>query len=421
MMYYAQGGPGLSLSDEDLRNGLYEALDKLPRPKRVLALPPDITRLHSGAGFLTAAARNYYGKSLTDIMPALGTHYPMTPEEMDIMFPGVDHGLFRDHRWRTDLTTLGRVPGEYIREVSEGRLDFDWPAQVNTLLAEGGHDLILSPGQVVPHEVIGFANHNKNIFIGTGGAEGIHKSHFLGAVYGMERIMGRADTPVRRVLNYAGDHFGGQLPPILYILTVVSPDEQGRLQTRGLYIGDGYECYEKAAALSGQVNFTPVDKPLSRCVVYLDPREFRSTWLGNKAVYRTRMAMADGGELIILAPGLKEFGEDHEIDGLIRRYGYRGTEATLEKVKTHRELAENLSAAAHLIHGSSEGRFSITYAPGHLSREEVEGAGYLYADLAKMEDLFRSEDRRTGYGTDRDGREFYFIRNPALGLWAWKG
>jgi nickel-dependent lactate racemase len=420
MLYYEKGGPGLSLSDEDLRNGLFEALDKLPRPGRVLALPPDITRLHSRAGVLTVAARDYFGERLTDIMPALGTHYPMTPEEKNLMFPGVDHGLFRDHRWRTDLTTLGRVPGEFIREVSEGKLDFDWPAQVNTLLAEGGHDLILSPGQVVPHEVIGFANHNKNIFVGTGGAEGIHKSHFLGAAYGMERIMGRADTPVRRVLNYAGDRFGSQLPPILYVLTVVSPDDQGRLHTRGLFIGDGYECYHRAAALSGQVNFTPVDKPFDRCVVYLDPREFRSTWLGNKAVYRTRMAMADGGELIILAPGLKEFGEDPEIDGLIRRYGYRGTEATLEKVRNNRDLGENLSAAAHLIHGSSEGRFSITYAPGHLSREEVEGASYLFADLAEMEDRFRIEGRQTGYGLDRDGEEFYFIRNPALGLWAWQ-
>ncbi len=421
MLYYEKGSPELSLSDDELRNGLFEALDKLPRAGKVLALPPDITRLHSRAGLLTVAARDYFGKNLTDIMPALGTHYPMAREEMNLMFPGVDHGLFREHRWRTDLTTLGRVPGDYVTEVSEGRLDFDWPAQVNTLLAEGGHDLILSLGQVVPHEVIGFANHNKNIFIGTGGAEGIHKSHFLGAAYGMERIMGRADTPVRRVLNYAGDHFGGQLPLIIYVLTVVSPDAAGDLQTRGLFIGDGYECYEKAAALSGQVNFTPVDRPLSRCVVYLDPREFRSTWLGNKAVYRTRMAMADRGELIILAPGLKEFGEDREIDGLIRRYGYRGTETTLENVKNHKELADNLSAAAHLIHGSSEGRFSITYAPGHLSREEVEGAGYLYADPAEMEDRFRIEERQTGYGVDRNGEEFYFIRNPALGLWSWGG
>jgi hypothetical protein len=93
-----------------------------------------------------------------------------------------------------------------------------------------------------------------------------------------------------------------------------------------------------------------------------------STWLGNKAVYRTRMAMADGGELIILAPGVKEFGEDHEIDRLIRKYGYRGTPATLAAVKANEELRNNLSAAAHLIHGSSEGRFNSPTAPA-ISRK----------------------------------------------------
>lgn len=416
MLYFEHGGENIVLSDAQLQAGLAEALDRLGERKKVLAIPPDITRLHSRGGQLTQYLFDYYGEALTDIMPALGTHAPMTEAEITKMFPGVPHGLFREHKWRSDLTTLGTVPGSYMAEISGGKLDYEWPAQVNSLLAEGGFDLIFSPGQVVPHEVIGMANHSKNIFIGVGGSGGIHKSHFLGAVHGMERIMGRADTPVRAVLDYAAEHFAGDLP-ILYALTVLGPDERGDLVVRGLFIGDGRECFEKAAELAKKVNFTMVEKPIDKCVVYLDPEEFRSTWLGNKAVYRTRMAMADGGELIVMGPGVKEFGEDGEIDTLIRKYGYHGTPATLAAAKDNQDLGANLSAAAHLIHGSSEGRFRITYAPGHLSREEVEGAGFGYAEVDSLLKKYDPSVLKTGWNTV-DGEEVFFVSNPALGLWA---
>lgn len=418
MLYYERGSEQDELSNGDLKAGLKEALDKIGSRHKVLAVPPDITRFHSKAGDLTRFAYDYFGDALTDIMPALGTHAPMTGAEIDKMFPGVPHNLFREHKWRTDLTTLGTVPGAYLSEVSGGRVDYDWPAQVNTLLAGGGHDLIFSPGQVVPHEVIGMANHAKNIFVGVGGVGGIHKSHFLGAVHGMERIMGRADTPVRAVLDYAVREFAGRLP-ILYALTVLGPDSAGSLVVRGLYIGDGRECFEKAAALSVKVNFTMVEKPIRKCVVYLDPEEFRSTWLGNKAIYRTRMAMADGGELIVMGPGIKEFGEDGEIDELIRKYGYKGTPATLSSVKKNDDLGANLSAAAHLIHGSSENRFSIKYAPGHLNQSEIEEAGFSYAELAPLLKKYDPSVLKTGWNTV-DGEEIFFVGNPALGLWAHK-
>ena len=115
-------------------------------------------------------------------------------------------------------------PTEYVKK-SRRKVDFPWPAQVNKLLAKGGFDLILSIGQVVPHEVVGMANYNKNIFVGTGGIEGINKSHFVGAVYGMERMMGRTDTPVRKLFNYASKKFANQLP-IVYVLTVVGINER---------------------------------------------------------------------------------------------------------------------------------------------------------------------------------------------------
>jgi nickel-dependent lactate racemase len=326
--------------------------------------------------------------------------------------------LFRVHNWRDDVVTLGEVPADYVKQVSGGVVDYPWPAQVNRLLIEGGFDLILSIGQVVPHEVIGIANYNKNIFVGTGGAEGINKSHFLGAAYGMEKIMGRVDTPVRRVVNYADEHFAGDLP-IVYVLTVIGQDQQGKLKVRGLFIGDDIECFNLASELSLKVNFEMLDKPLQKVVVYLDPREYKSTWLGNKSIYRTRMAIADGGELIVMAPAVCEFGEDAEIDRLIRKYGYVGTPRVLELVKENEDLRQNLSAAAHLIHGSSEDRFEITYCPGKLSREEVESVNFRYSDLDEMMKRYNPDNLRDGFNTI-GGKEIYYISNPGLGLWSWK-
>ncbi|WP_263365299.1 lactate racemase domain-containing protein [Edaphobacter bradus] len=418
-LYFAAGSQTTEMSADDLRANLFTALDAIGKKNKVLAVPPDITRFYSQAGKLTELAWQYYQDRLVDILPALGTHKPMTDSEIATMYGSTPRTLFRVHDWRNDVVTLGEVPGEFLYEVSEGKVDYTWPAQVNKLVRDGGHDLILSIGQVVPHEVIGMANYNKNIFIGTGGSVGIHRSHFLGAVYGMERMMGRADTPVRRVLNYASEHFAKNLP-IVYVLTVIGKNPAGELVTRGLYVGDDAECFELAAALSVKVNFQMLDREIKKAVVFLDPHEFRSTWLGNKSVYRTRMALADGAELIVLAPGVHEFGEDGAIDKLIRKYGYCGTPRTLEAVKEDPALAGNLSAAAHLIHGSSEGRFTIRYCPGHLTRQEIESVHFEYGDLAQMTAKYNPDVLKDGWNVV-DGEEIFYISNPGLGLWAYKG
>jgi nickel-dependent lactate racemase len=296
-------------------------------------------------------------------------------------------------------------------------LDYAIACDVNRLLVEGEWHRIISIGQLVPHEVAGIANQNKNVFIGTGGADTINKTHFLGAVYGMERMMGRADTPVRRVLDHMERHFGGELP-ITYVLTVRSANESGELVTRGLFAGDDSACFTRGAELCRRVNVDLLDEPIEKAVVYLDPAEFKSTWLGNKAIYRTRMAMADRGELIVLAPGVREFGEDPEIDRLIRAHGYVGTERVLAMVKEHNSLNANLSAAAHLIHGSSEGRFTITYCPGGLTREEIESVGFRYAALDKIMKRYDPKTLQDGYNTLPDGERVFFVSNPGLGLWA---
>ncbi len=418
-LFFGAGSPTTEMSLAEVKAGLFSALDKLGPRNKVLAVPPDFTRMHSQSGTLTEMAWQYYGDRLADVLPALGTHKPMTDQEIATMFGATPRGLFRVHDWRNDVVTLGEVPGSFLYDVSEGKVDYPWPAQVNKLLRDGGHDLILSIGQVVPHEVIGMANYNKNIFVGTGGSIGIHRSHFLGAVYGMERMMGRADTPVRRVLNYASDHFAKHMP-IVYVQTVVSKNDAGELVIRGLYIGDDTECFELAAALSLRVNFQMMDREIRKAVVFLDPHEFRSTWLGNKSVYRTRMALADHAELIVLAPGVHEFGEDAAIDKLIRKYGYCGTPKTLEMVREDAALAGNLSAAAHLIHGSSEGRFTIRYCPGHLTREEIESVHFAYGDLKEYSTRYNPEKLMDGWNVV-DGEEIFYISNPGLGLWAYQG
>jgi len=423
MIFYETGSIHTALSAEDLKNGLFEALDKMGERHKVLAIPPDYTRLPSRAGELTEFTWQYYGEKLTDVLPALGTHSPMTDDQINHMFGNMPANLIREHDWRNDVITLGTVPADYVKKVSEGSVNYSWPAQVNKLLVEGNFDLILSIGQVVPHEVVGMANYNKNIFVGTGGSEGINKSHFIGAAYGMEKMMGRADTPVRKVFNYASENFSNHLP-IIYVQTVVGLNKQGKLQTYGMYIGDDFEVFDKAAKLSLQVNFEMLDKPIKKAVVWLDPSEFKSTWLGNKSVYRTRMALADEGELIVLAPALVEFGEDKQIDELIRKYGYFGTPNTLKMVQENEDLQNNLGAAAHLIHGSSEGRFSITYCPGkekkNLTQEEIESVGFKYADYDEMTARYNPDQLKDGLNIMPDGEEIFYISNPAIGLWAFK-
>lgn len=413
--YYANGSATTELSPDEIRGALVETLERLGSRERVLAIPPDHTRDKSFAGPITCQLHELLGDRLTDVMPALGTHFAMTEDQLSRMFPSLPQDLIRVHDWRNDVVTIGEVPADFVSEATDGIYQKAWPAQLNRLVWEGNHDAIFSIGQVVPHEVIGMANHNKNLFVGTGGQLGINESHFIGAVYGMERMMGQADTPLRRILNQAEAMYCQHLP-IIYVLTVVGSKSDGSAVVRGLYIGTGTECFEAAAALAKEVNFTLVEKPLRKVVVRLDPGKFHSTWIGNKAVYRTRMAIADDGELIVLGPNVSTFGEDPQIDVLIRKYGYRTSEEVLRAVDENEDLRNNLSAAAHLIHGTSEGRFTITWCPGKLTEQEVRSVGYNYGSLDALDAKYPST-LNDGWN-EVDGETIYYISNPALGLWA---
>ena len=409
---------GEDIVHEQVEAALGAWLSESPkRLRKVLLLPPDFTRGHSQAGLIAQVLHRMLSPATqVDIMPALGTHAPVSMDERLEMFgPSIPDERFLVHNWRTDIVKIGEVPAGYVAQVSEGLVDYAIDVEVNRRLLDPSYDLIVSIGQVVPHEVVGMANYTKNVLVGCGGKSMIDKTHFLGAVYGMERLMGRDHSPVRKVFDYVEEHFLCSLP-LQYILTVTTVDS-GRPVIRGLFAGRDRSLFEEAVRLSRRHNFDLLDKPLEKVVVYLDPSHFKSTWLGNKAIYRTRMAIADRGELIIVAPGVRQFGEDQLVDGLIRKYGYAGTPQILEMVKHNEDLAGSLSAAAHLIHGSSEGRFDIVYAPGHLTRSEIDSVGFRYMPLAEAIARFNPGALHDGYNTV-DGEEIFYVSNPSLGLWS---
>ena len=407
------------LSREEIRDTVLAALED-ECLRRVLLLPPDITRYHSGAGEITQVCYDHFSRQgiPVDIMPAIGTHQPMTPAQWRTMYGDIPYDRMIVHRWRSGLTALGTVPAEFAAGATEGLWDRPIRAEINSRVVSGEYGLILSIGQVVPHEVVGMSNHAKNLFVGVGGPEMINATHMISAVYGIERIMGRDHTPVRAIFDWAFEHYLAALP-IAFIQTVTTVAEDGGIQTHGIFCGRGRRSFEAAVRCAERHNVTRVERPVRKCVAYLDPEEFTTTWLGNKAVYRTRMVIADGGELIILAPGLRGFGEDPAIDRLIRKYGYRGRDVILRQLERpeNEDLRANMSGTAHMIHGSSEGRFRITYAVPEAMREAVESVGYASAPYEELIRRYPPGRMKDGWNRLPDGEEIYYISKPAIGLW----
>ncbi len=384
---------------------------------KVLLIPPDGTRAYSYAGMIT----NTYYHLLKDtcevfILPALGTHVAMTEEECSDMFGDIPYNRFIEHNWRTDVVKLCEVSKAVVSEISDYLFNDSVAVEINKHLLDKTYDAIISIGQVIPHEVVGMANYTKNILVGCGGSNIINASHIIGAFYGLERLMGKDFSPVRKLFDYIETEHLKDLP-ITYVLTVTTvEDKQPRLH--GIFIGRDRKQFEQAVTLSQRKNLIFVKKPLRKVVTYLDPQEFKSTWIGNKAIYRTRMAIADGGELVILAPGIERFGEDLEIDKLIRKYGYTSREKVLLLCENNEDIKANMSAAAHLIQGSSEGRFNITYCPRLMTEKEIAGVGYSYMPFDEAISKYNPNILKEGYNTMPDGEEVFYISNPALGLWA---
>ncbi len=419
MAWFAVEAP--ALSEQQIQQAvdrlIAEARTRINRDlKRVLLLPPDLTRAHSGAGKITEMLYKALPGAEIAVIPTLGQHIPHTEEENRWMFGSIPHSKIHAHDWRNGVTHIGAIPASLVKETTGGKADWEIPVSLNSMLIDQQWDLIVNIGHVVPHEVLGFANHNKNYFIGLGGKETICASHIAAAVYGIENNLGCLITPLRACFNWAEENLLARLPDV-YIQIVMQRDEQNKLVISGLYVGDDLDTYLQAARRSRAQNITTFDKPIQKIVAVMQPDEFRATWVANKAVYRTRMAIADGGELLILAPGVERFGEQPEVDALIRKYGYKGTERTLRLYQTEADMQEIPHGVAHLIHGSSEGRFTIRYAPGHLTRAEIEQVGYEYADVHEMQTRYAPDKMTEGWNTMPDGEEVFYISTPSAGLW----
>jgi len=419
MAWFFEKSDGISKAqlEQLVRKAAEESTRRLCRsPKKVLLLPPDITRAHSGAGQITNLLYHYFAPAAdVYVIPTLGQHIPHTPEQNQWMFGDIPEEKILKHNWKTDGKRIGVIEADYVKAITGGKADWEIPVDVNRLLFDEAWDIILNVGHVVPHEVLGFANHNKNYFIGLGGKETICASHIAAACYGIENNLGNIVTPLRHCYNKAEAEYLGKLPDV-YIQVVMKYNAAGELVHSGFYCGDDLDTYLLAAQQSMEENITRTP-PLKKVVAVMQGDEFFSTWVANKAIYRTRKAMADGGELIIIAPGLKRFGEQDEVDAIIRKYGYAGTPKVMELWKKQEDLQDLTHATAHLIHGSSEGRFKITYAPGHLSKEEIEMVNFAYLDYNEALERYQPSQLQNGFNTLPNGEEVYFISTPSAGLW----
>jgi len=419
--YIEAGVIGESRKQEILQRVYQEVQKRICKNlRKVLLLPPDITRAHSGAGKLTEMFYKLLPSSChVDVIPTLGQHIPHTPQENKWMFGSIPNEIIHVHDWRNRCKTIGEIPADYVKKVSHARADWPIPVSINSAVVDGGYDLIVNIGHVVPHEVLGFANHNKNYFIGLGGKSMICASHMMAACCGIENNLGNLITPLRACFNKAERDFLGNLPHV-YIQIVMARDANGELITRGIYVGDDLETYLMAAQKSRAENITIFDKPVKKIVTVMQADEFKSTWVTNKAIYRTRMAIADGGELLIIAPGLKRFGEQPEVDQIIRTYGYAGTSEIMRHYRNQPELQDLTHATAHLIHSSSEGRFKISYAPGHLTEREIRQVKFNYVDIGQAIRQYHPDTMKEGWNTMPYGEKIYFIKTPSAGLWACK-
>jgi len=387
--------------------------------RRVLLLPPDITRALSGAGWMTEHLYNTLTSAGADVsvLPALGQHVPLNDAQKKWMFGSIPPDRIYAHDWKDGTTHLGEVPADYVKQQTGGAADWAIPVELNSMVVDQQWDLIITVGQVVPHEVLGFANHNKNYFVGLGSDRAIGPSHLAAGMCGIENTLGTLVTPVRRCFNYAEDKYLGGLPDV-YIQVVLKDDGTGALHHTGVFVGDDLETYLEAAKLSREQNITVVEEPFDKVVAFMSPDEYHATWIANKAVYRTRMAMADGGELIVLAPGVERFGEQPGSDAVIRQFGYLSAAECTKLYPTSPIMQANPSAVAHLMHGSPEGRFRVPYAPGSLTQAEIESVGYGYMDVHDAMTRYGPDVLHDGFNTLPDGERVFFISNPAAGLWS---
>lgn len=349
-----RGAFTLSLSSEELRVIVAEALAGINAGERVLAIVPDKTRDDNTDLLFPFAAEILTQKKVAklDALIAQGTHQPMTESEKRekigwsrIANGGV--GRIFDHQWNREdeLVTLGELSADRIAKLTGGLMNESVPVRLNALLAPGRYDTVLVFGATMPHEVAGFAGGAKYFFPGVAGPELTHLTHWLGALATIEKVIGRVETPTRRVIEAAARFVPGQI----ISFTSVSTRESDGLRTHALFAGDIYESFRRAAEVSAKVHIKHIGRKYRRVVALLD-RHYDELWVGGKASYKLGSIIEDGGELIIYAPQLNQLSATH--GRLIEKYGYAPLEQVREMVDGSDELRANLCVAAHLAHVS---------------------------------------------------------------------
>ncbi|HST23503.1 MAG TPA: lactate racemase domain-containing protein [Blastocatellia bacterium] len=415
-----RGDVDLSLSLKEMQAIVRAALADVGRGARVLAIIPDKTRDDNTDLLFPFAAEALASRGVAqfDALVAQGTHQPMTEEEKRLktgaahaVLPGL--GKIYDHKWdqAEELVTIGELSSERVRELTEGLIDRSILLQVNRLLTPRLYDTVLVFGATVPHEVAGFSGGAKYFFPGVSGPELTHVTHWLGALATIENIIGRVETPTRRMIEAAAEFISAR---VISFNSVVTRDDDGRIRTHALFAGDIREALRQAAEVSRKVHIKYTGRKYWRVVALLD-EHYDEMWVGGKASYKLGSIIEDGGELLIHAPHLRSISETH--GRLIERYGYAPLEVVAEMVNSSAELTANLCVAAHLAHvsyasrkddrGRIVPRYSITLA------SSIDEATCTHVNLGYMDYReFRREHYENDLNTlivERAGRDLYRV------------
>jgi lactate racemase len=383
---------------ESFRDIIHEALRVIQPGERVLAIIPDRTR-DDNTHVLFPIASDFLrkrGVAAFDVLVAQGTHPPMSEAQKLLKIGGTDFdGHLFDHRWDEpeELITLGELSAATVRELTGGLIEQSIPVSINKLLAPGTYATVIVFGATVPHEVAGFAGGAKYFFPGVAGPELTHTTHWLGALAGIENIIGRVETPTRRLIEAATELISAR---IISLNTVVSREANGELVTYALFAGEIRDAFRRAAEVSRQVHIRYTGRKYKKVIALLDPH-YDELWVGGKASYKLGAIIKEGGELIIYAPHLTKLSETHGT--LIEKYGYAPLESVRDMLGVSPELRENLCIAAHLAHVTYAGRldaegrivprYRITMASG-LDEETCRRVNLGYLDYRSFD--FEADD-----------------------------
>lgn len=414
-----EGSAEADLSADELRSIIGNALAEIPAKSKVLAIVPDKTRDDNTDLLFPFAVEISREKSFEkfDALVAQGTHRAMTDrEKREKIGVGDGRGIFDfgkifDHHWSDphELVTIGELSAEKVRELTGGLFAKPIPLTINKLLAPGVYDYVLIFGGVVPHEVAGFAGGAKYFFPGAAGAELTHATHWLGALAGIENVIGRVETPTRHLIEAAADFIAAK---VICFSSVVTRNKENRLQTRALFAGGFRSAFRRAAEISSQVHIKYTGRKYKRVAALLD-EHYDELWVGGKASYKLGGIIEDGGQLIIYAPHLRCLSATH--GQAIEKYGYAPIEKIRKMVAASGELEANLCVAAHLAHvafagrqdNESEPRYRITLA-SQVDEETCRRVRLEFLDFKK----FRREDFENDADTlvvERAGQDLYLV------------